>query len=232
MSTTGSGQRRILALNPFHGGSHRAFLESWMRHSRHVFTTLTLPPSHWKWRMRHASIGFTERAKELHDGGERFDAVFATDMMNMAEFRGLATPEIASLPTALYFHESQLTYPSRGSEASRLRDLHFAFTNAISAHAADGVWFNSGYHRRVFFESLRAPPSHAGPSADRDDRRDRSEVSRSFPAGRGSGAIGAIARRPAPHRVGLALGARQRRPNSSSTPSARSTRGALTSASA
>lgn len=106
--------------------------------------------------MRHASIEFARRANDLHESGERFDAVFATDMMNLAEFRGLASPAIGRLPTALYFHESQLTYPSRVDGAERSRDLHFAFSNAISAHASDDVWFNSEYHRRIFLRSLGA----------------------------------------------------------------------------
>jgi glycosyltransferase involved in cell wall biosynthesis len=75
-------------------------------------------------------------------------------MMNLAEFRGLVTPEIGRLSTALYFHESQLTYPHRDNHADRARDLHFAFTNAVSAHSADAVWFNSDYHRRVFLKAL------------------------------------------------------------------------------
>ena len=51
---------RVLALNPYHGGSHRAFLDGWMANSRHRFTLLTLPAHHWKWRMRHAAVTFAE----------------------------------------------------------------------------------------------------------------------------------------------------------------------------
>ena len=34
---------RILALEPYYGGSHQAFLDGWTAHSRHAFTVLGLP---------------------------------------------------------------------------------------------------------------------------------------------------------------------------------------------
>ncbi len=135
---------RVLALNPFHTGSHEAFLEGWIRHSRHRFTLMTLPGRHWKWRMRHAAVTF---ARRLHEQPGEWDAVFATDMLNLAEFRGLAPAAVARRPTALYLHENQFTYPVRRNEE---RDLHFGVTNVVSAVAADAVWFNSGFHRDEF----------------------------------------------------------------------------------
>ena len=52
----------ILGLEPYYGGSHRAFLDALVRHSRHDFTLMTLPARKWKWRMRGAAIWF---AREL-----------------------------------------------------------------------------------------------------------------------------------------------------------------------
>lgn len=143
---------RILALNPYHGGSHKALIDGWRSRSRHEFETLTLPAHHWKWRMRHAGITFARHAGALHNEGERFDAVFCTDMMNLAEFRGLAPREIAALPSVAYFHENQLTYPD--ATASE-RDHHFAMTNFVTALAADAVWFNSDYHRAELLDAMR-----------------------------------------------------------------------------
>ncbi|MFG0284859.1 MAG: DUF3524 domain-containing protein, partial [Phycisphaerales bacterium JB039] len=141
----------LLALEPYHGGSHEAFLRGWREQSQHRFTLLTLPAHKWKWRMRHAAITFAEQGRELVEDGATFDAVFASDMLNLAEFRGLAPWSIASLPTICYFHENQLTYPVRVAEE---RDLHFALTNMASALAADAVWFNSRYHRDDFLSAL------------------------------------------------------------------------------
>jgi len=139
--------RRILALNPWHGGSHRAFLDGWMRHSRHEFTVLSLPPTKWKWRMRHAAVTFS---REL-PGSQAHDMLFCTDMLNLAEFRGLCSAEVRRLPTVVYFHENQLTYPTQQAEE---RDLHFAYSNLTSALAADAVWFNSAFHRQEFLSAL------------------------------------------------------------------------------
>jgi glycosyltransferase involved in cell wall biosynthesis len=156
----------VLALNSYHGGSHRAFLDGWSRHSRHRFAALTLPPYKWKWRMRHAAVTFAEQVSRLVREGHGWDVLFCTDMLNLAEFRGLCPPQVCRLPTIAYFHENQLTYPSRHPDE---RDLHFAFTNMTTALAADRLWFNSAFHRDEFCEALRAllrrmpdyAPSHA-----------------------------------------------------------------------
>ena len=143
--------KRILALNPWHGGSHRAFLEGWIEHSRHEFAVLSLPPGKWKWRMRHGAITLAEQLREdARFAGQQFDALFCTDMLNLAEFRGLAPGWVFDLPTVVYFHENQLTYPVR---EERERDLHFAMTNFTTCLAADEVWFNSAWHRDEFLNA-------------------------------------------------------------------------------
>ncbi len=44
----------ILLLEPYFGGSHRAWAEGYARHSGHRIDLLTLPASFWKWRMQGA----------------------------------------------------------------------------------------------------------------------------------------------------------------------------------
>ena len=104
--------------------------------------------------MRHSAVTFAERLKG-EDGPlpGSFDALFCTDMLNLAEFRGLAPLWVAQLPAIVYFHENQLTYPVR---EERERDLHFAMTNITSCLAADRVWFNSDWHREEFLKALAA----------------------------------------------------------------------------
>ena len=43
---------RILALEPYYGGSHRAFLDGLAARSRHAWTVLSMPARKWKWRIR------------------------------------------------------------------------------------------------------------------------------------------------------------------------------------
>ncbi len=144
---------RILALEPYFGGSHRAFLDGWRAHSRHEFKVLGLPARTWKWRMRHAAVTFAEQARELCQAGQRWDAVFCSDMLNLAEFRGLCPAAVAALPTVAYFHENQLTYPVRKGDE---RDFHFGYTNFTTCLAADEIWFNSDFHRNDFLNALSA----------------------------------------------------------------------------
>jgi glycosyltransferase involved in cell wall biosynthesis len=152
---------RVLALNPYHGGSHAAFLDGWRRHSRHAFDVLTLPAHHWKWRMRHAAVTLAAQVTEQLEAGAAWDAVWCTDMLNLAELTGLAPPAVHRLPRVVYFHENQLTYPVRQEDQ---RDVHFGLTNLTSAAAADAIWFNSRYHRDELLAAwpdlLRKMPDH------------------------------------------------------------------------
>jgi glycosyltransferase involved in cell wall biosynthesis len=150
---------RILALEPYYGGSHRAFLDGWSHHSRHRWTLLTLPPHHWKWRMRHSGATLarevTERvgAGNALDGKAPWDLVFATSMLPLTDFRALVPPAVNQLPMVLYFHENQLTYPTQPGQEDA-RDVHFPLSQLVSALAAEAVWFNSAYHRHSFLEAL------------------------------------------------------------------------------
>ena len=55
---------RIAFLEPYDGGSHRAFREGLTAHSRHEIRAWTLPPRFWKWRMRGAAPWFADRLRE------------------------------------------------------------------------------------------------------------------------------------------------------------------------
>lgn len=139
----------ILFLNPYNGGSHRAFARGWAEHSRHDISVLGLPARHWKWRMRHGAVTLASRAQQLD---QRFDAVVTTDMLDLPLWRSYAPAQLGALPTVVYFHENQLTYPD---DHKGERDFHFGFTNLFSAAAAEQVWFNSGFHRDELLAAWR-----------------------------------------------------------------------------
>ena len=82
---------KILALEPYHGGSHKAFLEDWRTHSRHEWTILGLPARKWKWRMRHAAVTLADRVRKELAAGRRWERLLCSDMLNLAEFLGLAS---------------------------------------------------------------------------------------------------------------------------------------------
>lgn len=141
----------ILAIEPYYDGSHKAFIDGWSGCSDHKWAVLTLPGYKWKWRMRHSAITFAGQVKQRLAKGEKWDMIFCSDMLNLAEFLGLAPAGVAGLPAVVYFHENQLTYPVRFENE---RDYQFAMTNITTALAAKSVWFNSAFHRDSFLDAL------------------------------------------------------------------------------
>jgi glycosyltransferase involved in cell wall biosynthesis len=123
----------------------------WSSRSQHEFTIETLPPRHFKWRIRQASIGLAQKAQRLAASGRQFDAIFTTSILDAAELRGLLPPTFRNLPLVVYFHENQLVYPSRKLDA---RDAHFSLINWASALAADVAWFNSDFNRGSLLSGL------------------------------------------------------------------------------
>lgn len=143
---------KVLVLEPYYGGSHKAFLEGWIENSRHEWTVLSLPPWKWKWRMRHSAITLANwTAEKMREGGE-WDIIFCSDMLNLAEYLGLTPLAIQRLPSIVYFHENQLTYPVAHPQEF---DFHYVLTNLVTALASTEVWFNSSYHRDIFLDELR-----------------------------------------------------------------------------
>jgi len=139
---------RVLVLEPFYGGSHRQFWDGLRRRSRHEVHLAALSAFHWKWRMRGGSLSLANR---LEDDPLPADILLSSDYLALPDFLALAPRPYRTLPTALYMHENQLTYPV--AEGEKL-DYQFGLTNVVSCLAADRVFFNSAYHRAAFFEEL------------------------------------------------------------------------------
>lgn len=144
---------RILLLNPFHSGSHAAVAEGYVARSAHQISVLALSAAGgWRWRMRGAAVTLARRLAEQYGPGRApFDLILATDMLDLAAFLGLARAQTAGIPTAVYFHENQLTYPL---PPGRQRDLAFPWINYTSLLAADRIFFNSAFHRDALLEAL------------------------------------------------------------------------------
>jgi glycosyltransferase involved in cell wall biosynthesis len=140
---------RVLFVEAFYGGSHRAFADGLRTHSSHEITLLTLPPGEWRARMRR---GAHELAAALDGVPGSFDFVVATDMVDLAAFIALTRRRLGGLPVMLYMHENQFTYPRlRGTKLNSW----FGQINYLSACAADNVAFNSEFHQTDFLDALR-----------------------------------------------------------------------------
>jgi glycosyltransferase involved in cell wall biosynthesis len=134
-------------LEPFFGGSHRAFVEGLAAHSGHRLERLTLPPALWRWRLRAAALVLAERARRR----PRPDLLLASSLLDAAHLRALLGD--AAPPLAVYFHESQLGYPRPEGKGA---DVHLAIANVASALAANRVLFNSAFHRADFLGRIPA----------------------------------------------------------------------------
>jgi glycosyltransferase involved in cell wall biosynthesis len=141
----------VWLLNPYHTGSHRAWAEGYARHSRHRVRILSMAGYFWKWRMHGAALELAEQARSRLSTGERPDLLLATSMVNLPAFFALTRRELPDVPTVLYMHENQLTYPP---PPGAKRDLTYGMIQHLSMLAADRVCFNSAYHLRSWFEEL------------------------------------------------------------------------------
>ena len=142
----------VWLLNPYATGSHKAWAGGYAAHSSHAVRVLALQGYFWKWRMHGGAIELAEQARSLLAAGEeRPDVLLATSMTNLPAFLALLRRELGGVPTLLYMHENQLTYPvPLGSK----RDLTYGMMQHLSMLAADAVRFNSAYHMRSWFDEL------------------------------------------------------------------------------
>jgi len=156
-----SDRLRILAIEPYYGLSHRMFLEGYQRYSRHEVEIWDLPARKWKWRMRGSAFHFAERARGAPTPP---NLVFASDFLNLSDWRALCPPAFREVPHVLYFHENQVAYPL--ADAAPV-DYHYGWINLSSALGAERVLFNSSYQRELFLQEvdrvLQRMPDHVPP---------------------------------------------------------------------
>ena len=144
---------KIFIASSYHSGSHRAWAEGYAAHSAHEVHLVTLPGSFWQWRL---TGGFVELAAGIEEAANRLgrpDVILATSLVDVAGLRGMVSSRLGSVPTALYMHENQITYPA----ISRSRtERNYGLINWTSLIASDAVAFNSAFHRSALMEALPA----------------------------------------------------------------------------
>jgi len=140
----------VALVEPYLGGSHRAWVEGYTARSVHDVEVFGLPAIHWKWRMQGGHVTLAPRIAEAAERA-RFDGLLTTSMSNVPALLGLCRRSLGEVPVTLYVHENQLTFPL--SEHDRV-DLTYPMINWTSMVAADRVVFNSAYHRDEWFAAL------------------------------------------------------------------------------
>ena len=145
--------KKILLLEPFFTGSHQSWAEGYQHFSQHEIKILSLPGRHWKWRMHSGAVSLAKQFLEIE---YQPDLILATDMLDFSTFLGLTRTKSANIPTALYFHENQITYPwsATDPDVALKRDNQYGYMNFTSALSADHIFFNSSYHKQSFIQAL------------------------------------------------------------------------------
>lgn len=140
---------RILFIEPYFGGSHRAFAEGLKTHSYHDIDLITLPDSNWDWRMRGAALYFAKKIEALSHEGITYDGVIISSMIRLSDLKAILGDLLP--PVIVYFHESQLTYPS---PSGKKQHREHVMNDISTALVADRVLFNSSSHLSGFMNAL------------------------------------------------------------------------------
>ncbi len=141
----------ILLLEPYYGGSHKAFLTGLQHYVDCRFTLVALPARKWKMRMQLAAPWFAEQIISRVDKGECFDAILTSTFVDVAVLRSLLDCRGIRLPLAVYFHENQFSYPGQVPDPAAFQ---FSSINFTSALCADRLAFNSKYNLESFLEGI------------------------------------------------------------------------------
>lgn len=142
-------RKRILLLSAYDAVSHRQWRQGLVSAlPQYDWTVLTLPPRHFSWRIRGNGLSWAMGQRATL--AQVYDLVLATSMVDLATLRGLV-PELATLPSVLYFHENQFAYPQTSAAHASLEPR---MVNLYSALAADCLVFNSDYNRTSFLTGV------------------------------------------------------------------------------
>lgn len=138
---------RALLLSGYHATSHAR----WARGLRDAlpevdWTTLTLPPRHFRWRVRGNAWWWALEEPAVRDD---YDVVVATSTVDLAGLIGLV-PSLGAAHKIVYFHENQFEYPTRDGEV----DMALAVGDVYTALAADTVLFNSNFNRQTLLNGV------------------------------------------------------------------------------
>lgn len=108
------------------------------------WTLESLPARYFNWRSRGNSL--TWGVGNFPQLEQTYDLLVATSMVDLTALRGLR-PNLANVPTVVYFHENQFGYPENDKQQGM---LEIKLTSIYTALAADTLLFNSDYNRQTF----------------------------------------------------------------------------------
>ena len=125
--------QHILLLEPYYGGSHKAFLTGIQRQLDCCYTLVSLPARKWKMRMQLAAPWFAEQILELVKQGRYFDDMLTSPFLDVAVLRTFLARQGVDLPLVMYFHENQSSYPGQIHDPGIFQFTSINFTSALCA---------------------------------------------------------------------------------------------------
>jgi glycosyltransferase involved in cell wall biosynthesis len=143
-------KRRILIVEPYYGGSHRAFLDGLQNNVEAEYTLLSLPARKWKMRMQLSAPWFAERVADCGEKERYYNTVLCSTFVDVAVLRSLLIRIPGWNPNArfcTYFHENQFVYPGQISDPGMFQ---FSAINFLTAVASDSIAFNSRFNQDTF----------------------------------------------------------------------------------
>ena len=156
-------ERRVLIVEPFLSGSHRAWAEGWRDASRHAIQILGSGEGRWRRGMRAGSVTLAAETETWVEVNGTPDLIVGTNMLDLAGFLGLARRSVGPAPAVQFMHENQLSYPRRAGEAL---DSGLAWMQWRGLVAADEVWCNSDHHRRALLDGVHTLDPQTGSTVD------------------------------------------------------------------
>lgn len=141
----------ILFIEPYYGGSHRAFIDGLQEHLDFRFILETLPPRKWKMRMQLAAPWMAERTLKILVSEPAIKGIVCSSLLDVATYRALLHRNRVDIPVGVYFHENQFAYPNQIKDP---QSYQFTALNFTSALAADRIAFNSEYNRETFLDGV------------------------------------------------------------------------------
>ncbi|MEC7854601.1 MAG: DUF3524 domain-containing protein, partial [Candidatus Neomarinimicrobiota bacterium] len=97
---------KILIVEPYFSGSHKSWALGYQDNSSHEIEIISLEGKFWKWRMHGGAISLANLFQKTKFAP---DLILASDMLDLTTFLCLTKNKTSNLPTALYFHENQLS---------------------------------------------------------------------------------------------------------------------------
>lgn len=136
---------KILLLSAYDAASHQRWRQDLEQHFPHFqWVQLSLPPRYFNWRVRGNSLTWAFTQRERLTGA--YDLLIATSMVDLSALRGFV-PSLGKIPTLVYFHENQFSYPANEDQYTSVEPQILSLYTAL---CADKLIFNSCFNRTTF----------------------------------------------------------------------------------